>query len=99
MVEEVTIRSGKTLRVGDSDWQIVEKDVAPVVPSVFLEARQFNGLVYISLAQTVVDAGNQPEAWVCARLRMDLGFAQSLRDQLTSLIEDALTPSDKSKAN
>jgi hypothetical protein len=99
MAKEVVAKSGKTLRVADEEWLLVENAVAPVVPSLFVEARHFAGLVYLSLAQTVVDVGNPPEARVCARLRFDLRFAQALRDQLSKIIDDALKPVDKSKAN
>lgn len=93
------VGTGKTLKVGDVDWVIVEDGVAATIPSLFVEARHFNGVVYLSLAETVIDAGNRPEAHVCARLRMDLGFAQLMRDQLDELIKMALEPTDKSKAN
>jgi hypothetical protein len=72
MANEVVVKSGKTLRVADEEWLIVESAVAPVVPSLFVEARHFAGVVYLSLAQTVVDVGNPPEARVCARLRFDI---------------------------
>lgn len=98
MAKEV-VKSGKTLRVADEEWLLIEDAVAPVVPSLFVEARHFAGVVYLSLAQSVVDVGNPPEARVCARLRFDLRFAQALRDQLGKIIDDALKPVDRSKAN
>lgn len=91
--------TGKTLKVGDTDWVIVDHGISPTIPSLLVEARHFNGVVYLSVAQTVVDDMNRPEAHVCARLRMDLGFAQTMRDTLDGLIKAALATPDKSKAN
>jgi len=96
---EAVLRSGKTMKVGDVTWVIVDDGVPVVVPSLFIEGRHHDGIVYLSLAQTVVDANASPEAVVCTRLRMGLGFAQMLRAQLDDLISQMLKPADKSQAN
>lgn len=100
MADEVVIGSGKTLRIGDVDWIIKDDGVAAVMPSMLTEARVVNGsIIYLSLADTVVDGANVPEVRICARLRLDLAFAQVLRDNLAARIEEALKPTDKAKAN
>ncbi|MCF6114863.1 hypothetical protein [Mesorhizobium muleiense] len=101
MVDEVkaVLGTGKTIKIGNVDWIIVDDGVLPVVPSAFVEARHYDGLVYLSLAQTVIDEGNPPEVRVCTRMRMGLSFAQMMHAQLGRLISDALKPVDQSKAN
>lgn len=101
MADEVVVGSGKTLRVGDVDWVIVERETCEtLVPSLITEARLVsNSVIYLSLAQTVVDGANAPEAHICVRLRLDLISAQVIRDNLSSLIDQAMKPADKSQAN
>lgn len=89
----------KTIKLGDEIWEI-SRDEPPVeFVDLICEARQFNGIVYLSFLQTIVDAGTTPEARVNVRLRMNLAAAQSLHTLLGEMIKDALKPPDKSKAN
>lgn len=99
MAEEVVVRSGKTLQIQDATWVVVDGGVPPVVPTIFTEARTYDGIIYLAFAQSIIDGDNGPEAHICARLRLGLGFAQMLRSQLDRLIKDALEPPDQSKAN
>ena len=39
-----------------------------------------NGVLYLPLGETIVDAGNSPEVRVCARLRLDPVMMQVLRN-------------------
>jgi len=99
MSNEVVIRSGKTLRVGEEAWTIVEPTHVPVAcPDLFLDTRLLNNSVIMTLGQTRVEGGER-EVAVCTRLRMDLAFAQLLRNNLDHLIQAATKPADKSKAN
>uniref|UniRef100_Q11LV9 Uncharacterized protein n=1 Tax=Chelativorans sp. (strain BNC1) TaxID=266779 RepID=Q11LV9_CHESB len=57
------------------------------MPTLLTEARVVNGsVIYLSLAETVIDGGNVPEVRICTRLRLDLAFAQALRDNLSARI-------------
>jgi len=96
---EVVITSGKTIKMGEVDWVIVDPGLPTVLPSVILEHRQVNGVLYLSLGETIVDAGNSPEVRVCARLRLDSVMMQVLRNLLTGTIEEMQKPTDKSQAN
>lgn len=99
LTNEITIRSGKLLAVGDTQLEIIDRGIPIAVPNLFVEHRHSNGMIAISLATVIADGTNKPEAHVCTRLRMDLIFAQALRDQLDELITNSMTPLDKSKAN
>lgn len=48
MADEVVEKGGKTLRIADEEWLIVENDVAPVFPSLFVEARHFARIASIT---------------------------------------------------
>lgn len=99
MVDEVVVRSGKTVKVGGEAW-VITRDDAPVESvDMLCEARYFNGTVFLSFIQTVIDAGATPEAYINCRLRMNLATAQGLHGVLSQLISDALKPADQSKAN
>lgn len=99
MSNEVVITSGKTIKMGDVDWVIVDPGLPTVLPPVILEHRQVNGVLYLSLGETIVDAGNSPEVRVCARLRLDSVMMQVLRNLLAGTIEEMQKPTDKSQAN
>ena len=96
---DVVVRTGKTLRVGDVNWIIVEPVEIPLAcPDFVLDTRHFNGVIQIAMASTRVEADVR-EAVVCVRLRMDLNSAQLLHNTLGSLITNSLKPADQSKAN
>lgn len=96
----VVLSSGKMLRVGDVDWVLSESaDVRPVLPTFLVETRHVGQVIYLSLAETVIDAHNGPEARVCSRLRLDIVTAQILRDALSDLIKKAQEPVSKSQSN
>lgn len=89
----------KTIKLGDETW-LISKDDAPVeFVDLICEARQFNGIVYLSFLQSIIDAGTKAEARVNIRMRMNLATAQGLHTLLGGMIQDALKPPDKSKAN
>jgi hypothetical protein len=99
MSNDVVIRSGKTLKVGDVTWVIQDSGLPAVMPTLFVENRIVNDVLYLSMAETVIDIGNEPEAKVCVRMRLDLVTAQVLRHVLSELIDMAQKPADKSQAN
>lgn len=89
----------KTIKLGDETW-LITGDAAPVeFVDLICEARQFNGIIYLSFLQSIIDAGTTPEARVNVRMRMNLATAQGLHSLLGGMIQDALKPPDKSKAN
>lgn len=93
------LHAGKTVQLGEETW-LVSRDDAPVqYVDLICEARNFNGIVHLSMMQSIVDAGAIPEAHMGARLRMNLATAQALHGILGKMIADALKPADKSKAN
>lgn len=99
MTEEVVVTTGKALKIGDERWVIRDPGTPVVLIDFITEARQFNGLIYMSFAHSIIDAGNEGDAVINARLRMNLAVAQNIRDLLTRMIDDALKPVDQSKAN
>lgn len=101
MAEEVraVLGSGKTLKIGDETWVITDPGTRIEFVDFITEARHFNGVVYVSFANSIIDMGNAKEAAICSRLRMNLGVAQNLHAVLGDLIRDALKPTDQSKAN
>ena len=72
--------SGRTLKVGEETWAISDPGTRVEFFDLISEARCFNGIVYFSVAQSVMDAGNPGEAVICARLRCNLGTAQVLHN-------------------
>lgn len=99
MADEVVVKSGRFLPVGDSRWEIADRGGPVGFVDLVTEARQANGIVYLSFAAGVVDAANEPYADVFSRIRMHLGTAQFLHKMLGDMIDDALKPVDQSKAN
>ncbi|MEP3047878.1 MAG: hypothetical protein ABJL55_19070 [Roseibium sp.] len=90
----------KTIKVNGTDFAIVEDPLVPICcPDVVTEMRLGDHMINISLAESVVDGGNQPEARICARMRLNLVAAQSLRAILDGLIEKALKPDETNKPN
>lgn len=93
----VVIKSGKTLGGGEVD--IVDPGLVPTFVDVMTEYRQQGGVIYLTLGCTATDAANKGEVILTNRLRMSVVTAQSLRDLLANLVNDALKPIDKSQAN
>ncbi|MBN8968964.1 MAG: hypothetical protein J0G95_10940 [Rhizobiales bacterium] len=91
--------SQKTIKLGTETWLISQDDAPVEFVDLICEARQFNGIIYLSFLQTIVDAGTTPEARVNIRMRMNLATAQGLHGLLGGMIQDALKAPDKSKAN
>ncbi|RVO08203.1 hypothetical protein [Sinorhizobium meliloti] len=96
---EVVVKSGRRIAVGDEWWTVRKDDAACQFIDFLTEARQFNGTVYLSLASGILDANNEPIVDVVSRLRMNLGTAQVLHNLLGQIIGDALRPTGSSKAN
>lgn len=88
-----------TFKVGNETWVIARDDAPVAYVDLICEARQFNGTIYISLAQSIVDANSEPKAVICSRVRMNLGTVQFLHGVLGDLIKQAMSPPDQSKAN
>lgn len=91
--------SRKTVKLGDELW-VITKDDAPIEwVELICEARQFNGIINLSFLQPIIDAGAAPEGRINVRLRMNVVTAQGLHNLLGTMIEDALKPPNKEKAN
>lgn len=101
MADEVRaiLSTGKALKLGEEVWPVVGDVVPPTFVDLIAEARHHNGIVYLSLAQTVFDMGATPEAVIATRLRMNLVTAQVLHSVLGNIIRDATKPAGKDKAN
>lgn len=93
----VVIKSGKTLGGGAVD--IVDPGLIPTFIDVMTEYRQQSGVIYLTFGCTATDATNKGEVILTNRIRMSVVTAQSLRDLLTNLVNDALKPIEKSQAN
>ena len=88
-----------TLRIGDADWEILPDSETAKFVDFILEDRVVNGVIALSVGSAIVDGRNPGCVQVAARLRMDLGVAQGLRDTLTNLIEHELNPPKLEKPN
>lgn len=93
------LSTGKTLKLGDESWAVSRDDARVEYVDLICEARHFNGVVSMSFAQAIIDAGGSPEAHICTRLRMNMAVAQGLHAMLGQMIADALNPSGKTKSN
>lgn len=89
----------KVLRVGGDEWAVVEDYPVPVTcPDFFVDTRNINGNLHLALAVTRVEGGAL-EAVVCTRLRVDLVFAQLLRNALDDFIKGQTTATKQGKSN
>ncbi|MBB3313104.1 hypothetical protein FHT78_004892 [Rhizobium sp. BK196] len=95
MSNDVVVKSGNVVRVGDHDAEIRDVEARTVFVDFFTENRVNNNTVCLSLGALHVDAANEPVIDVSTRLRMDLGFAQMLHGVLGELISSALKPIDQ----
>ncbi len=96
---EIVLTSGKKIAVGSEWWTLENTDVAVDYVDLITEARQFNGIIHLSLGAGVRDANNAGVVRVSTRFRMNLLVAQGLHSLLGSMISDALKPVDKSQTN
>ena len=92
-------KSGKTLKIGNEVWPIIDPGVDVKFVDFLTEGRHFNGVVYLAFAHAIIDAGNPVEAVISSRLRMTLPVAQDLHHVLGNMIADALKPVEKPLAN
>lgn len=96
----VTLTTGRTISLGEEKWDIRDAGVPVSFADIITEARQINGVVYISLASGIADEGNKGVADITHRIRLSLGSAQFLHNVLGDLIKQSLAPPiDPSKAN
>lgn len=80
----------KKIRYGNKDW-LIHDDANIPTPLIdwILEARQGNGIVYLGLGSSKIDAENDPEVQVRSRPRMTLAVAKQLHTQLGRVIAEA----------
>ena len=95
----VTRTSAKTYKIGDNDCPVLPSEVPVGYVDLILENRHHNGIIYLSMASIIIDGSNIPEIQIVSRLRMNVVVAQHVRDVLTDIINVALKPADKTKAN
>jgi hypothetical protein len=96
----VPITSGRQIGIGDDNFDIRDSGVPVTFADIVVEARQLNGLVYLSLAAGITDGKDPAIADVTNRMRMSLSTAQFVHNVLGTFIKEALTPPvDLSKAN
>jgi hypothetical protein len=95
----VVIKSGKIVRIGDVDAEVVEVEAPLVYHDYILENRHNGGIISLSLGVVQLDVPGVPQVQIVSRHRMSVLSAQILRDTLSRLIEAELKPADQSKAN
>lgn len=77
----------KTIRLGDIELVVADPhNVSPALADLIVEARKFNEVLALSFATVVTDGGGDPEAVVCARLRISIAAAIDLRTALDNLL-------------
>ncbi|NRP74890.1 hypothetical protein ILFOPFJJ_05813 [Ensifer psoraleae] len=96
---EVVVRSGRTLQMGTESWEIRDNGTPVQYVDLITEAREVNKVFYVSFASAIIDGQNPGIASIATRLRIDIGTAQYLHDLLEKLIQNALMPTDITKAN
>jgi|SRR5690606_25706103 len=100
MAEEVIVRTGRKLAVGDKWLDIRDNGEVAKFVDLILEARHGSGIICLSFGSGIIDGSeNEGVVDVASRLRMHLGTAQFLHKLLGDMITDALKPVDKSQAN
>lgn len=99
MADEIVIKSGNQIAVGDKFWEVRDADTPIEYVDFLTEARMSNGVVCLSFGSGVVDANNDGFVNITSRMRMHLGTAQFLHKMLGDMISEALKPIDKSQAN
>lgn len=100
MSNEVVIKSSDVFALAEGlDAEIIDSEAPIIFSDLVTENRVANGVVYLSLAAIHTDGTNRPKVRVVSRHRIGLVHAQVLRDMLTSLINEATKPVDKSQAN
>lgn len=95
----VVTRTGRAMAIGPDWWEIRDDGTPPQFVEVLTECRQHAGVVYLAFGSMIRDANNDGIVNIASRLRMDLVAAQSLRNMLSGIIDEALKPTDKSTAN
>ncbi|MDV4156939.1 hypothetical protein C3Y89_26520 [Rhizobium sp. UPM1132] len=95
----VVISTGQQIAIGDVWWELRDNSTKVDYVDIISEARQFNGVIHLSLGGSIQDANNLGVVSVTNRIRMNLVVAQSLHSILGQMITDALKPADKSQAN
>uniref|UniRef100_UPI003F494F42 hypothetical protein n=1 Tax=Ensifer adhaerens TaxID=106592 RepID=UPI003F494F42 len=96
---EVVVKSGRKIAMGSDWWDIRDNGETVRYVDVVTEARHHHGVFYLSLGSAFIDANNAGVVDIAARLRMDIGTAQQLRQLLSDMIDQALKPVDRDKAN
>lgn len=99
MSNDVVIRTGKHLQIGDEQLEIIDRHDGVHFVDLVTEAKHMNGIVYLSMGSGIADFGNSPVVEVSTRIRMSLVTAQNLKGMLETTINEALKPVDQSKAN
>lgn len=87
------MNKARTIAVGLERFAIRDDGIPSIFTDLIIESRLMGGVVCLSLGTLVidgdVDAGNDPEAVIAARLRMTLRTARAVHEQLSLLIERA----------
>jgi hypothetical protein len=99
MSNEVVIKSGHYLAMGETKLEIRDAGEPIHYVDVLTEARQHLGVIYLAFGGVVWDANNDQIVQIASRLRMNLGTAQDLHRLLGQMINDATKPIDKTLTN
>lgn len=98
-MNDVVIKSGRVLEVGDAKWDIVDRSPGALFIDVITEARHSNGVVQLSMGAAHIDGENAPVVEISTRLRLDIVTAQILHAQLGEIIAHFQAPPDKMQTN
>lgn len=98
-MNDVVIKSGKVLEVGDAKWDIVDRSHGVLFIDMITEARHSNGVVQLSMGAAHIDGQNTPVVQVSTRIRLDIVTAQILHANLGQIIAHFQAPPDKMQTN
>jgi hypothetical protein len=87
--------TGQTVKFGNVTLPITDpRNIQAVSAEVIIEARTLSGVVAVGFATINVtgDAPTNPEAVVCARLRLSTASAFDLRNALNNILGDVPPP-------
>ena len=87
--KEVVVSSGRRLPMGEDLWEIRDHGAPIHYADLVTEVRHHNTVIYLSLGQAISDNGNRPIAQIATRLRLDIGTAKMLHEQLGETINEA----------
>jgi hypothetical protein len=79
----------KTMQIGETNFLVTEPlPVDVVFADFYTELREANGMIYLTLAASVVDGANRPELRVVSRIRMPTATLANIQTGLEQIAKD-----------